>query len=453
MRYRTLSILIGLATLLIAACTGPPGLTPVPTPTPTPTPTPEATTISPTPIPPPSDTRINFIGAEFMSGESRASLADMIAAIEASVVQVVSGSGSGSGFIISTDGLVVTNSHVVGAASVVEVRLNGGSPHVSDVVTRVPEADLALVDIRGSSSFNPIDMASVDTVRVGDEVVALGYPTFKANVGVSLTATRGIVSAIRAVDGIGMIQTDAAINPGNSGGPLVNMNGTVIGINAMRLEEGADGRRVTNVGLAVSVGELGRLPIVQGRGGGPPPPLSIPESSTPLPPSSLTIMTEEARQAEEKYNLLVRELGRVIDNLEHWSRRYEREFGPFLAVREQYLLAMQQASDEVRRNHRVRINGHDRGLASYQESLARVEELWPEFEQQLAVLEDAEHVQNTEKAIEVVEELLPITEELADLYWSMQADLGHMTWDMDVIIGWLEELSTPPSTTRAEDSN
>ena len=178
---------------------------------------------------------IDLIGAELMSGEGRATLADMIEGIQASVVQVVTDTGSSSGFIISSDGLVVTSNHVVGSAAVIEVRLNTGERHQSDVVEQVPEADLAMLRIRGTVSLDSIHMAPMDTMRIGDEVVALGYPTLGGNVGVSMTATLGIISAIRDVDGVSVLQTDAAINPGNSGGPLVNMIGQVVGISTARL--------------------------------------------------------------------------------------------------------------------------------------------------------------------------------------------------------------------------
>ena len=82
---------------------------------------------------------------------------------------------------------------------------------------------------------------------------------------ISLTVTRGIVSAVRVIDGIDVFQTDAAINPGNSGGPLVNMDGRVIGISTARVEKTDTGRVVSNVGLAISVAELVRLPTLGGQ--------------------------------------------------------------------------------------------------------------------------------------------------------------------------------------------
>ena len=121
--------------------------------------------------------------------------------------------------------------------------------------------------------------------------------------------------------------------------------------------------------------------------------------------------------------------------MEHWFKRYQVELKPFLEVREQYLQTLEQASEQARQEYSVRINGHNRDYAQYEEALARVEELRPEYDRRLAELEGVKE----EEADEAVEELVPIVEELSDTYWELQVGLGHMTWDMDVIIGWLEE--------------
>ena len=94
-------------------------------------------------------------------------------------------------------------------------------------------------------------------MRVGDEVIALGFPLV-GRIGSGLTVTRGIISSNRKMDGVSLLQTDSAINPGNSGGPLVNRHGEVIGVNTFRIEETADGRPVNSIGFAVSVSELER---------------------------------------------------------------------------------------------------------------------------------------------------------------------------------------------------
>ena len=215
---------------------------------------------------------LSVIGGEAMSGGRRASLAGMVESIRPAVVQVVAVNSSGSGFLVSSDGVVVTNSHVVGASRVVEVRTGAGRAYLADVVEKIPAADLAVVRIQGSHSFAALPMADTAGMRVGEDVAALGYPVFSGDVGISLTVTLGIVSAVRTVKGVQMIQTDAAINPGNSGGPLVDMDGRVVGINTARVVESGSGRLVTNVGLAVSALEIQQLHTLQGLEPAPLPP-------------------------------------------------------------------------------------------------------------------------------------------------------------------------------------
>ena len=201
---------------------------------------------------------IQFFGADDLSEESQSSLADLIANIQASVVQVRTGSARGSGFIIHKDGLVVTNAHVVEGAASVSVRLTSGRTFQGDVLERDTTADLALVQVDGNGRFDAIAVGDPEGVRVGNEVLALGFPVAET-IGNDLTVTRGIISSTRTVGGVDLLQTDAAINPGNSGGPLVNNDGAVIGVNTARVEESASGRPVTNIGFAVSVSELDRL--------------------------------------------------------------------------------------------------------------------------------------------------------------------------------------------------
>ena len=230
---------------------------PVATPTPESTATP-APTATPTPQPtatPASAVNIQFVGADDLSGESKSTLADLIAGIQAGVVRITTGGGSGSGFIIHEDGLVVTNAHVVGSSSSVTVWLTDGRLLQGRVLERDTTADLALVQVESADSLDALAVGDPDGVRVGDEVLALGFPVAEA-LGNNLTVTRGIISSTRTMEGIDLLQTDAAINPGNSGGPLVNRAGTVIGINTLRIEETAGGRPVTNIGFAVSVAEL-----------------------------------------------------------------------------------------------------------------------------------------------------------------------------------------------------
>ncbi len=118
-------------------------------------PAPSSETAPPTPSAPPTPPasptiNVQFFGADDLSDESRSSLADLIAGIQAGVVQITTGSGSGSGFIVDADGLVVTNEHVVGGAARVSVWLTNGRRYDGDVLERDVTADLALVQIDGS---------------------------------------------------------------------------------------------------------------------------------------------------------------------------------------------------------------------------------------------------------------------------------------------------------------
>jgi len=138
--------------------------------------------------------------------------------------------GLGSGVIISADGLVVTNHHVIKSADKIKVMLNDKREFSAKVVGTDPKSDLAVLRLQGARGLRPITMGNSDALRLGDGVLAMGNPF-----GVGQTVTMGIVSAKgRANMGIvayeDFIQTDAAINPGNSGGALVNMRGELVGI-------------------------------------------------------------------------------------------------------------------------------------------------------------------------------------------------------------------------------
>ena len=145
--------------------------------------------------------------------------------------------GVGSGFIMSRDGYIVTNNHVVEDATQIKVKLANGKEYSGKVVGRDPKTDLALVKIDGAPDLHALPMGNSDDLKVGSWVVAVGSPF-----GLEQTVTAGIVSAKGRVIGSGpydnFIQTDASINPGNSGGPLINTKGEVIGINTAILAEG-----------------------------------------------------------------------------------------------------------------------------------------------------------------------------------------------------------------------
>ena len=179
----------------------------------------------PAPVPDgelPPVVNVQFVGADDLSNESKSSLADLIERIQGSVVQIDAGGGSGSGFIISADGTVVTNEHVVGSARSVTVWLTNGRRFRGDVLERNSSADLAVVQIDSNGSFDYMAIGDPDKARVGDEVLALGFP-LADRIGSNLTVTRGIISSTREVAGINFFQTDAAINPGNSPGHQISL--------------------------------------------------------------------------------------------------------------------------------------------------------------------------------------------------------------------------------------
>ena len=189
-----------------------------------------------------------FNGANLVSSNSvieRApdSVAGIAQRVLPSVVSIstssVVGGGTGSGFVIDSDGYILTNNHVIDGAArssgVIRVSLNNGAIYTAEVVGRDAPYDLAVLKIK-ASGLKALQFGDSDEIAVGDSVIAIGSP-----LGLSGTVTTGIISAkdraVTAGDSnsessyINALQTDAAINPGNSGGPLVDATGAVIGVN------------------------------------------------------------------------------------------------------------------------------------------------------------------------------------------------------------------------------
>ncbi|MFF8603771.1 S1C family serine protease [Streptomyces sp. NPDC015232] len=231
-----------------------------------------------------------------VSASSLGTVAGVAQAVSPSIVEIsassASGKSTGSGVIVTSDGEVVTNNHVISGASEISVRLSDGKTYEAEVVGTDPDKDLALIKLKGASGLKAATLGDSSKVRVGDQVVAIGSPE-----GLTGTVTSGIVSALdRDVtvakedggqdqgQGRGQqwdprqgwpfefggqqfngdtgsskttykaIQTDASLNPGNSGGALINMNGEIIGINsAMYSPSSANGSTAGSVGLGFAI--------------------------------------------------------------------------------------------------------------------------------------------------------------------------------------------------------
>ena len=159
------------------------------------------------------------------------------------VVTVETRRGHGSGFFVAPDTLL-TNAHVVHDYSTVVLRPGGGSPVFARVVTTARDVDLAVLRLdRAADRQLWLPLGSSSEVQLGAEVIAIGSP-----LGLQNTVTRGIISGIRTVKNVNVLQTDAAINPGNSGGPLIDRYGRVIGVTTLKLGGSAEA-----IGFAVSI--------------------------------------------------------------------------------------------------------------------------------------------------------------------------------------------------------
>ncbi|HEY2039666.1 MAG TPA: trypsin-like peptidase domain-containing protein [Edaphobacter sp.] len=159
--------------------------------------------------------------------------------------------GQGSGFVLTKEGLILTNNHVIGNAQRLEVMLSDKHKYKARVLAVDKNHDLALIKI-DAPNLTPVTLSDSRNLMVGQRVYAIGNPF-----GLNGTMTRGIISAIRSIRGPqgnpieDAIQTDAAVNPGNSGGPLLNSHGEVIGITTMIASNGAD--QSSGIGFAIPI--------------------------------------------------------------------------------------------------------------------------------------------------------------------------------------------------------
>ena len=151
-----------------------------------------------------------------------------------SVVTVRTDVSQGTGFIITDDGYIVTNAHVLSGASEVNIITFDQGNFEADFIGFDSEMDLALLKIPGD--YNSIELADSDDIQIGEKVIAIGNP-----LGLQFSVSEGIVSGIHRVGSNGLeayVQTDAALNSGNSGGPLIDKEGEVIGINNFKIKSG-----------------------------------------------------------------------------------------------------------------------------------------------------------------------------------------------------------------------
>ena len=237
------------------------------------------------------------------------SLEDVIASTLPAVVRVETSTGSGSGFFIRPD-TILTNVHVVETNLLVTIRRQDGKTQQARVDTTAPELDIAVLRISGAEAGQQtLRLGSASQTRAGMEVVALGSP-----LGLQNTVTRGIVSAVRTVGALTLVQTDAAINPGNSGGPLMTRNGDVIGITTMSV------RPSSGQGLSFAVGIEHAEALLAGH-------RPANATGTPITTLSQAMNTSASSEGETRraqgtqaYEQTIQAIARKADQLDgHWT--------------------------------------------------------------------------------------------------------------------------------------
>ncbi|MFF3061280.1 S1C family serine protease [Streptomyces sp. NPDC057909] len=234
----------------------------------------------------------SVVSGTTVSQSSTGTVAGVAKAVSPTIVEIgatsTAGESTGSGVIITSDGEIVTNNHVIAGASSIKVTLSTGRTYTAKVVGTDADKDLALIDLEGASGLKTATLGDSSGIKVGDQVVAIGSPE-----GLTGTVTSGIVSALNrdvtvAKDSEGgqgqgqqgggsdwpfefggqqfngdtgnstttykAIQTDASLNPGNSGGALINMNGEIIGINSAMYSASSSGGSSSSGAGSVGLG-------------------------------------------------------------------------------------------------------------------------------------------------------------------------------------------------------
>ncbi|MDE3058142.1 MAG: serine protease, partial [Bacteroidota bacterium] len=189
------------------------------------------------------ETEVNF----FEGNDSIKSSANKVAEAAKAVFAIKTEDGHGSGFIINPDGYAITNYHVIQGQNFFDAIFTDGKTIKVNVVRIDRAKDLALLKLTGKG-YPYLALADSQALTLGQDVYAIGTPV---SLGLSETVSKGVVSGIRKLENVTVIQTDASVNPGNSGGPLITPDGRVIGIVSLKLvEEGVEG-----LGFAISIQE------------------------------------------------------------------------------------------------------------------------------------------------------------------------------------------------------
>ncbi|MFE6836285.1 S1C family serine protease [Streptomyces sp. NPDC057705] len=233
---------------------------------------------------------VNGTNVSQNTGTGTGTVSGVAEQVSPSVVRIdtrtASGQGTGSGIVVTADGEIVTNNHVVSGAAEIQVTMSDGKKYKATIVGTDPDKDLALIKLQGATGLKPAKLGDSGGVKVGDQVVAIGSPD-----GLTGTVTSGIVSALnrevkvakseqrspqgRQQDGDGWpfsfggrefngdtgsnttsykaLQTDASLNPGNSGGALVNMNGEIVGMPSAIYSPSSGGSAAGSVGLGFAI--------------------------------------------------------------------------------------------------------------------------------------------------------------------------------------------------------
>jgi S1-C subfamily serine protease len=244
------------------------------------------------------------------SATSTLSLEDVISRSMPAVVRVEAGGGFGTGFFVAPD-TILTNVHVVSGNTTVTIRRPAGATLSAHVEVTAPELDIAVMRVSNPDPNQAtLTMGSGMHARAGQEVITLGTP-----LGLQNTVTRGIVSAVREVGGLTLVQTDAAINPGNSGGPLLDRAGEVIGITSMGM------RSAVAQGLSFAIAIEHAQALLAGR-------RPTPSAATPLTTLSQAMATERGRsdadvnrdRAAKAYEQALAQLAKRADALDsRWN--------------------------------------------------------------------------------------------------------------------------------------